>query len=223
MKKKVLFLTIIVFVTLISSFFVSGTYAKYISSKEKSDDARVAKWGLNVETTVDLFKDSYFDDKTIVKSANGDKVVAPGTSGEYTFTISGAPETNYKLNLQVLEYEDTVGSIKYTLDGVPVPSLSRLVFMLEHLYNSGEVFPANQPADYDIENGKQKSHTIGWYWEFEKGNDKATIDANNESDTKKGNAAIIDKKDKNYDKQAKVRLRIKITAMQTNEEVNTTN
>ena len=47
--------------TLITSCFVGGTFAKYTTSANGSDSARVAKWGFNDSTSVsltDLFKNA---------------------------------------------------------------------------------------------------------------------------------------------------------------------
>lgn len=46
------------------------------------------------------------DPELYVKSLNGDDVVAPGTSGSYTFNISGEMETNFTLKLNVSGYNN---------------------------------------------------------------------------------------------------------------------
>lgn len=82
--------------TLATTCFVSGTFAKYVSEGEGKDAARVAKWGVKVEITGDGFKTTYgkddvnanVDGPTVVSSTT-EKVVAPG--GEFycplVFTI----------------------------------------------------------------------------------------------------------------------------------------
>lgn len=82
--------------TLVTTCFVSGTFAKYVSEGEGEDAARVAKWGVKVEITGDGFKTTYgkddvkanVDGPTVVSSTT-EKVVAPG--GEFycplVFTI----------------------------------------------------------------------------------------------------------------------------------------
>lgn len=80
--------------TLITSCFVGGTFAKYTTSKTGSDTARVAKWGVTVTATGGTFAKEYDLSETIktVISAK-DKVVAPGTSGKMAaVTLSGTPE-----------------------------------------------------------------------------------------------------------------------------------
>lgn len=82
--------------TLVTTCFVSGTFAKYVSEGEGEDAARVAKWGVKVEITGDGFKTTYGKDEVnanvdgpTVVSSTTEKVVAPG--GEFycplVFTI----------------------------------------------------------------------------------------------------------------------------------------
>ena len=77
---------------------ISGTFAKYVTSGNGSDTARVAKWGVTVTGTAATFKETYAkDDNSFDLAANTvvstEKVVAPGTAGSMAaFTISGTPE-----------------------------------------------------------------------------------------------------------------------------------
>ena len=105
--------------TLLSTSVISGTFAKYVTTNSTADSARVAKWGITVSTSGNLFGTDYAkhtgndaDDKitassTNVSSANGN-VVAPGTKNfEGTFiSISGTPEVEYNVSAQ------SVGDIK---------------------------------------------------------------------------------------------------------------
>ena len=87
--------------TLITSCFVGGTFAKYVTKGDSTDIARVAKWGVTVEATGKTFAHEYTKDdqnaapgmsKSVVSSTN-DMVVAPGTSGSMaTVKLSGTPE-----------------------------------------------------------------------------------------------------------------------------------
>lgn len=89
--------------TVASMGSVAGTYAKYISTSTTTDEARVAKWGFSMDDksyeNVDLFKDS-----SKVLSTAGTKddltVIAPGTSGTYSFTVdSKTTEVDYRVTL----------------------------------------------------------------------------------------------------------------------------
>lgn len=75
--------------------FVGGTFAKYVTSYSASDNAGVAKWGVSITGTGDLFQKVYASDSSFVGNtvASTADVVAPGTSGSMAaFTISGTPE-----------------------------------------------------------------------------------------------------------------------------------
>lgn len=89
---------VLVALTLITSCFVGGTLAKYVTEGKGEDTARVAKFGVVVEGTGAAFSEEYekdddtfdLDDNTVVSSV---KVVAPGTGGSLAaFTITGTPE-----------------------------------------------------------------------------------------------------------------------------------
>lgn len=91
--------------TLITSCFVGGTFAKYVSEAQGDDTARVAKWGVVVTVTGDGFKTSYGKDyaysnvegDTVISSTE-EKVVAPGTKGTFGgVEITGKPEVAVKI------------------------------------------------------------------------------------------------------------------------------
>lgn len=89
---------ILMVLTLITSCFVGGTLAKYVTEGKGEDTARVAKFGVVVEGTGAAFSETYakndstftLADNTVVSSV---KVVAPGTGGSLAaFGITGTPE-----------------------------------------------------------------------------------------------------------------------------------
>ena len=209
MKKK--FILGLIITTIISIYSISGTYARYTETLiDKTDSARTAKWDLNITRDIDLFSDSYVNktNDQIVKSTNNDFIVAPGTSGEYTFTITGAPETNYTLRIEVLEALDTVGRITYSLDGIYNDlDINTLNFFLENLLREYDVYPANKPL-------KVNKHTISWKWNFYEDDEKDKLD------TEKGNSAITDNNDIAYDTQPMVKLKVKVIAEQSTKAAN---
>ena len=109
---------------LVTSCFVGGTFAKYVTSGTGTDSARVAKFGVNVNASADsLFQKQYDSDttgytaKTVITS-NEDKLVAPGTKGDLTaFTVSGKPEVAVEVKYTVDEFELTNWSIPDTSTG----------------------------------------------------------------------------------------------------------
>jgi len=120
MKKKNAFLraaVLMLALTMVTSCFVGGTFAKYTTADNVADTARVAKWGVTVITEGSLFAKSYADlpvasaedtDQTITVqvadwSTGTTNVVAPGTKNEtgMTFTITGIPEVDVDLKIEV--------------------------------------------------------------------------------------------------------------------------
>lgn len=91
---------IVMALVLMTLCLVSGTLAKYVTSANASDSARVAKFGVTVTaSTTDGFKATYATDDaaksaTITNSVVAStKVIAPGTTGTIaSFTVAGTPE-----------------------------------------------------------------------------------------------------------------------------------
>lgn len=117
MKKKTMAFGGLLAAVAMTGYSVAGTYAKYISAFDLADEARVAKWDFNVTgkdnvitNKLDLFSDSYYlnDNNLYVKSLNGEKVIAPGTKGEYTFKLVGTSEVRYMLNFDIEAENDVV-------------------------------------------------------------------------------------------------------------------
>ncbi len=103
---------LMVALTLITSCFVSGTFAKYVTGADADDTARVAKFGVVITSSGSLFDVNY---KSVangntptntttgitVKSSNTDKLVAPGTKNDegITFEVSGQPEVDVAVRM----------------------------------------------------------------------------------------------------------------------------
>ena len=106
--------------TLMSTSVISGTFAKYVTTASSTDTARVAKWGVEVTSTSDMFNKTYETDDTTVKSSiansvdssNEDKLVAPGTTkSDVAFTIKGTPEVAVNVSVKIDE-KDTGKGVK---------------------------------------------------------------------------------------------------------------
>jgi hypothetical protein len=114
--------SILLVVTLLSTCVISGTFAKYVTKAEGEDQARVAKWGVLVSIDGNEFADKYAatDEAYLadggayaVVSANGDQVVAPGTSAEeaklaMTASVKGTPEVAARYTLEGKGIKDVV-------------------------------------------------------------------------------------------------------------------
>ena len=88
---------------LITSCFVGGTFAKYVTSGYGHESARVAKFGVTMSVATDTaFKKTYATDNSpvstninySVESSGSENLVAPGTKGSdfVVLSISGKPE-----------------------------------------------------------------------------------------------------------------------------------
>ncbi|MBQ4546236.1 MAG: hypothetical protein IJA17_03655 [Oscillospiraceae bacterium] len=97
---------------LLTTSTISGTFAKYVTTSEAKDEARVAKWGVELQVVGNLYGETYKDsivadtaatdeftvqavhlsDNTVAES----DVVAPGTKNEdgFTFSLKGQPEVD---------------------------------------------------------------------------------------------------------------------------------
>lgn len=93
-KNKMMRLASILLVcVLLTTSVIGGTFAKYVTSVDSSDKARVAYWGFQSDNSMDitgLFSDTY---GTTVDSVNGDDVIAPGTAGSTTFQFAWDEDT----------------------------------------------------------------------------------------------------------------------------------
>ena len=232
MKKKGMFIVVIAlfFTSIVTTFSVCGTYAKYTTSAGTDETARVARWNINVDNldennqlvkTVDIFKDSYIDPNgdTSVENLgncmgtddpNCYKLIAPGTKGQYKFRISGTAETDFQVFVEFPQVEDTIGRIRYCWDECDKyyageDALQRLAINIENSYTN-KIYKANEP----INDGE---HTIYWEWLYDENvcDDSGNCD---QADTELGNKAIMNNDEEGYTEQAHVALTAKITVVQ---------
>ena len=199
---------------LITSCFVGGTFAKYVTSGSGTDSARVAKFGVTVTANGTMFAKEYAtDDQTVVgtiaKSViSTDKVVAPGTESNGDFvaaTVTGTPEVavrvSYKLDTATLQLENwkdgdgkfycpLVFKVK-TPDGNTV--ISGMEFqtaeaMKAALVNAVAAYTKDYAPGTDLSGKAADTLAISWEWPFETGTD-ADKPANNIRDTFLGDEA----------------------------------
>ena len=109
MKKNVMMrlASFLLVAVLISTSAISGTYAKYVTAETGTDNARVAKFGVTIEHSDDMFYNSYKhgftsytnpetgDTITVQASTENEDVIAPGTRGDLAaFDVEGTPEVD---------------------------------------------------------------------------------------------------------------------------------
>ena len=196
-KNKMMRLASILLVcVLLSTSMISGTFAKYTTSIDSSDTARVAYWGFQSTNSMDLsglFAASYDN----VKAENLKDVMAPGTQGSAKFqfaydenvTVNGseytmkAPEVAYNFTITVEASCDELiknnKNIVWKLDKNGGEELTWEEFVKAIVKLSGttaEVTYVNNMASATVkyEAGtlpeafatSDTEHTIYWEWKF---------------------------------------------------------
>lgn len=121
--------------TLLTTCIISGTFAKYVTSDDAEDTARVAKWGVTTTISGALFGEHYNklseEEKSNQISADytgsvdgctqigadkddderGNNIVAPGTKSDaMKISISGRPEVSGKIDVEVDVDTDAEGN-----------------------------------------------------------------------------------------------------------------
>ena len=149
------------FAAIVGLILVSGTYAKYVSQVSGSDTATVAKWdikagkageelsitGDNASVTFDLFGTILDEDGTEESDVVNGKI-APGTMGEFDFSIKNDSEVN----------------AEYTVNFV----LSESNLPLEFRINDGEwTSNLNGVPTSRIEMGTSANANVQWRWAYE--------------------------------------------------------
>ena len=196
---------------LLTTSAVSGTFAKYVTSTNGTDTARVAYWGFDQDAMInlDLFDTSY----THIKSGNNDNVVAPGQSKDTTFQFGytnyttdtvTAPEVDYTFKVDVVATgsyskldanSDFTWSLKKTKGGSEtVIGTYQTVALLEAAI---ENLSGNMSGTQTYEAGNlpdnftaaDETYTVGWSWTYVDGTTSSTQDA---TDTAMGNAETLD-------------------------------
>ncbi len=205
---------LMVALTLITSCFVSGTFAKYVTSGGANDTARVAKFGVTVTADGAAFATAYAkDDNTVtveglvntVETSNGDKLVAPGTTHDVAaVTLTGTPEVavkvTYAANVNLAGWT-TDGSTEYcpivfTLNGATYGTedtdaankSANVADLAAALKNAIEATTSIYPPNADL-SGVANPVALSWAWPFETGADADAKAANDVKDTALGNAA----------------------------------
>ena len=148
---------LVVALTLITSCFVGGTFAKYVTGGSYEDTARVAKFGVTVEADGALFASQYETDdanadlegkySVEVGKDSEDKLVAPGTKGEAAaITLSGVPEVAVRIS-----YKATIALEGWEIPVLPVDEQEAEASEAEQEYaaKDGEAAePATKTEEY---------------------------------------------------------------------------
>lgn len=197
---------------LLTTCAISGTFAKYVTSDNSTDSARVAKWGVSVVASGDkLFNNEYTNatNGITVKSVDDAKVVAPGTNNEefnatgLKFEIKGKPEVAVKITYDFTATndiylgagtynDDTTGEADdtYNFTGDYYPVVYTLTKDGTEVVASGNLAAIKEYFDDLTEASTQiavntkldATYVLTWAWAF-------GDPANNQKDTTLGNLA----------------------------------
>lgn len=205
-----------------TSCFMSGTLAKYVTSANGQDSARVAKFGVEVTANGSTFAETYAkDDESFTLAANSvisaanDNVVAPGTKGNMaSMTLSGTPEVAVRVSYEVTELEltnwTTNGTDEYCpivinvngekFNGLTATSIDQFEAEVIAAINK---YSKDYPAGTDPSTVGNESLKVSWEWPF------STSADNDVKDT-----ALGDRAADNVENAGKIKLEIKTTVTQ---------
>lgn len=150
--------SVLLIAVLLTTSIISGTFAKYVTTGEVADNARVAKFGVVVSGSGNLFAENYFavnsdlvqsgysnhpatGDVSLlpaatltVESSNGDKLVAPGTKNDrgLTLDITGAPEVDVTVKFDLVINDEIFLAQTF---GTTYPDLTKNAY----INNNGEM------------------------------------------------------------------------------------
>ena len=135
-----------------------GSLAKYVTSETVSDEAVVAKFGLNIPNDVDLFSDSYTN---VTADPEGKKIIAPGTAGSYKFEVTGTSEVTYSVsaNIDMTYSEGWEGykPLEFSINGTTWTDFDQFKTNLSAVLESEIMEPNEEYAN---------TQTIHWRWPF---------------------------------------------------------
>lgn len=161
--------SVLLVAVLLSTSVISGTFAKYTSTSEGSDTARVAKWSFNVgEENIALSNTFTFELFNTLKDSNGTDaetdisdttgaIIAPGTSGSFDIVLTNTSEVTarYAIDYTVTNSENI--PVEFCVDG-------------EHWLTTLEDVAADDTNTKLAHTSGTTTITVQWRWAFS-GND----------------------------------------------------
>lgn len=175
---------------LLTTCAISGTFAKYVSDAESQDEARVARWdielngnSINETFNFDLFatvNDTAGATETDVATNATTSIIAPGTSGEFTIKLKNLSEVTAKYGI-VYEVDNDAGiPVKFSVDNGNTWT-NTLEAVVAHDTNTKLAMNAATTTDIKVM----------WKWDYERGNG-AEIATNDGADTAFGEKTTLD-------------------------------
>ena len=156
-RKPIVLALLLLFVVVTGALI--GTLGKYVTADTVSDDAVVAEFGLNIPNTINLFSDTYTN---VQADSDGKKIIAPGTSGQYKFAVTGKSEVAYKVSADIaVTYAgewNGYAPLEFSMDGLSwTNDIEQFQTSLGNALES-ETMPPN--TEYT------STQTIYWKWPF---------------------------------------------------------
>jgi len=102
--------SVLLVAVLMSTCAISGTFAKYVTTVNGKDSARVAKWGIGSDFTgASTFSAKYGtagSEEISNGSDDGKNLVAPGAKDSGTYILNGTPEVAYQITFALSNIVD---------------------------------------------------------------------------------------------------------------------
>ena len=188
--------SILLVCVLLTTSIIGGTFAKYVTTVNSSDSARVAKWGFN---TASINFENLFDtDYTNVAVGTDEMaIIAPGTEGEVNFkfenALEGGPEVAYTFVVDttgsdcaeaIQNNKNITWALAKTSDKTSASygTWETLLSNIQALDGDKQYAAGEIPAMVDTE------YTILWKWTYTNTDDGNDNDQHNDSDL--GNLAV---------------------------------
>ena len=208
-KQKII--VAVLLAVLVVSFAVSGgVFAKYVStSNANSNQARIAKWGLDVSVDATNILGSAYKGEGIDIDANSNSLTVsagenvqsllPGASGSMNITIDGTSEVLAKLTVDIGGSEiflqkdaEIYYPIVWTLKkGSEVLVSGRLDDIDAYFADNPETGDVNElEVSPNTHSAFEGEYVLSWTWEFSNASSNITDLSVNEADTLIGFAAI---------------------------------
>lgn len=190
-KKNVLMRSagLLLALVLVTSCFVGSTLAKYTTSANATESARVAKFGVTLNagagemfsTTYAKTDDSFTLSENTVVSSDKSKLVAPGTSGSMAeFGMTGTPEVAVRVSYDVKEFKltnwttdghdeycplvFTVNGTEYKIGNTGITDVAGLQTAVKNAINA---YTKDYEANQNLSGKTADNLQVSWKWAFE--------------------------------------------------------
>lgn len=162
---SVALLILLIFLTLISGILLSIRLVDYITTVD-----REVLLEANLDTQFDIFSVEYENasGEITVSGADGQKVIAPGTSMGYTIKLRNTDKT-------AIDY-DMIPNVRFSSE-YELPILVRMLdadgsYLVGNQDTWVEVKELNSLSEHaTLKKGESAEYLFEWKWEFESGND----------------------------------------------------